>query len=90
MFASPANCLRSPCIAHCSLATATVRLTAICNGSRDVTNCGVRIVMGGMCNGFAGATVTTDETSECDNRLVTDVSVAIGGQKPNGGQLQHR
>ncbi len=42
-----------------SLAAAMVRLTAIRNGMRDITNCSVGIVMGRPCNRFAGATVTS-------------------------------
>jgi hypothetical protein len=57
-----------------------VRLTALLNASRDVTNCSVGIVMGRPCNRFAGATVTSDKPRERDNRLVTDLGVGIRGQ----------
>jgi len=66
-----------------SLAAMNMRLTAIRNGSRDITNCSVGIMMRCPCNRFAGATVATDKPSEGDNGLVTDLGVRIRGQNLN-------
>jgi hypothetical protein len=62
------------------LAAMNMRLTAFRNGSRDITNCGVGIMMSRPCNRFACATVTTDKPSEGGNRLVAHLGVGIGGQ----------
>jgi hypothetical protein len=52
---------RSAHVTQRSLAAAVVRPTAIRNGSRDMTNCRIGIVMGRPCNRFTSATVTTDK-----------------------------
>lgn len=57
-----------------------MRLTVIRNGSRDITNCGVRIVMCRPCNGIASTAVTTDKPCEGGNCLVTNLSAGIRGQ----------
>jgi len=72
--------LRPTYITQRSLAAMNMRLTAIRNGSRHITNCTVEIVMSRPCNRFAGATVTTDKPSEGGNRLVAHLGVGIGGQ----------
>jgi hypothetical protein len=71
---------RSPHVTQRSLAAANVRLTAVRNGSRDITNCRVRIVMGRPCNGIASAAVTTDKPCKGGNCLVTNLSIGIGAQ----------
>jgi hypothetical protein len=70
-------------VAQCSLPAANVRLTAIHNGLRDITNCWVGIVMGRTRNGLAGATITTDKPCEGGNRLVTHLGIGIGGHNLN-------
>ena|SRR6266446_3614492 len=66
-----------------SLAAMNMRLTAFRNGSRDITNCSVGIMMSRPCNRFAGATVTTDKPSEGGNRLVAHLGVRIRGENLN-------
>jgi hypothetical protein len=73
-------CFRSPHVTQRSLAAANVRLTAIRNGSRHITNCRVRIVMGRPCNGFASKTVTTDKPCEGGNCFVTNLGIGIRAQ----------
>jgi hypothetical protein len=73
-------CFRSSHVTQRSLAAANVRLTAIRSGSREITNCGVRIVMGRPCDGFASTTVTTDKSCEGGNCFVTNLSVGIRAQ----------
>jgi hypothetical protein len=75
-----------PCSAYVAqrgLPAANVRLTAIRNGLRDITNCWVGIVLGRMGNDLAGATVTTDKPCEGGNRLVTHLGIGIGGHNLN-------
>jgi hypothetical protein len=48
-----------------------------------MTYCRVGIVMGRICNGFARPTITTDKPGESGNRLVTNLSIWIGGQNLN-------
>src|SRR6266446_4660110 len=74
---------RPTCITQCGLAAMHMRLTAIRNGARDITNCSVGIMMSGPCNRFAGATVATDKPSEGGDRLVTHLGIGIGGQNIN-------
>jgi hypothetical protein len=73
-------CFCSPRVTQYSFATANVRLTAIRNGSRDITNCRVRIVVGHPCHGSASTVVTTDKPCEGGNCFVTNLSVGIRAQ----------
>ena len=70
-------CFRPPHVTQCGLAAANVRLTAIRNGSRDITNCGVRIVMCRRSNGIASTAIATDKSCEGGNCFVANLSAGI-------------
>ena len=55
-------------------------MTTIRNGSRDITNCGVRIVTCHPYNGIASTAVTTDKPCEGGNCLVTNLGAGIRAQ----------
>jgi hypothetical protein len=77
----------SPRATQCRVAAANVRLTGIDNGLRDGSNCGVGVVTSSSRNGFAGASITTEEPRERSNRLVPDLCIAIRGQ--NLGEISY-
>jgi len=60
-----------------------VRLTAIRNGLRDMTNCWVGIMIGRTPKGLSGASITINKPCEGRDRLVTYLGIGIGGHNLN-------